>query len=308
MSLILRCLVANRISLGQAGTWLGMRIPTRFSNNQILRLASACDVPADWLSQHLLRVIDAPRTKIWTYMGQEFIPGPWARDLHGQICPLCLQTSRYCQAAWSISGFCACPRHGVSLMDRCPRCEAPITWDRPDVDICRCRYPFACEPSNLQHDLVRAVSWSSWLGSRLNHGSQEHLPPPELPSWMADLSIDGAWRIVQAFGLLKGPLEVLRQRDLTRLRSPTEICAIVNRGLERLVDFAHSPSWHARLTGVVHVQGLRRLTERSPTIADREVASQLLDMLRHRGRHARGGRLNAVPSQRELFPLTERDA
>ncbi|HEY9248524.1 MAG TPA: TniQ family protein [Rariglobus sp.] len=53
-------------------------------------------------------------------------------DLFGtkwrRACPLCLQESLHHRCWWDVQVASACPVHGLSLVDHCPRCSEPLRW------------------------------------------------------------------------------------------------------------------------------------------------------------------------------------
>lgn len=55
-----------------------------------------------------------------------------------RICPECVKERGGIEAVWDVAYSCACPLHGLFLIDACPRCNLPISWDRNRIDHCSC--------------------------------------------------------------------------------------------------------------------------------------------------------------------------
>jgi len=64
---------------------------------------------------------------------------------HPKICVQCLRGGQgpgvdeaVCDRLWDLCVILACPRHRCLLVDRCPRCNRRLSWNRPAPDRCRC--------------------------------------------------------------------------------------------------------------------------------------------------------------------------
>lgn len=56
------------------------------------------------------------------------------------VCPPCVARAGCASASWELTALAACPEHGCWLIDKCPRCKRPLSWNRPDVAICGCGF------------------------------------------------------------------------------------------------------------------------------------------------------------------------
>jgi TniQ len=56
------------------------------------------------------------------------------------VCSDCLRENPYCRKFWDLPVVTICPQHRSLLLDKCPSCRIPITWDRKSVSQCRCGY------------------------------------------------------------------------------------------------------------------------------------------------------------------------
>lgn len=61
----------------------------------------------------------------------------WNRK-YGRACPLCLRQKGYWRQYWELSLASTCPEHGVTLLEECHSCGAPISWQRPNLLNCSC--------------------------------------------------------------------------------------------------------------------------------------------------------------------------
>lgn len=76
----------------------------------------------------------------------------------GPVCPVCLGQDEipYERLLWSFRPIPVCVEHGCIFVCRCPSCQRPLRWDRPDVSRCRCGQrlgeiePLTVSPHGLQ--------------------------------------------------------------------------------------------------------------------------------------------------------------
>ncbi len=75
------------------------------------------------------------------------------------ICACCIREEPYVQAKWDHELVTACPRHGVLLLDECPRCSEPITRERESITHClNCNFSFVDAKTALATDVDLAIS------------------------------------------------------------------------------------------------------------------------------------------------------
>lgn len=83
-----------------------------------------------------------------------YLPSPWAGKrrvnlFNGQpinrmainldrprVCPACLKDSAHLRMAWELAPAAVCADHGAILLDACPSCGKPISWNRGHVCLC----------------------------------------------------------------------------------------------------------------------------------------------------------------------------
>ena len=54
------------------------------------------------------------------------------------VCSDCLRENPYCRKFWDLPVVRVCPQHHSLLLNMCPDCREPITWNRKSVSRCRC--------------------------------------------------------------------------------------------------------------------------------------------------------------------------
>ena len=116
-----------------------------------------------------------------------------------------------------------------------------------------------------------------------------------VPRFLDELSLDGAIRLVEAFGILRvvadPPRAAARAACLQQGRA-----GLIERGLERLEEIDGSPERVLARAEFIHVPALERLRATGVTQADSKCAALFLRYLRapaseaadRRGRHGRG--------------------
>lgn len=57
-----------------------------------------------------------------------------------KFCPNCLGESAHWKASWDLVFTVACEKHGLLLLDQCPKCQKPLSWDRPHLTKCTCGF------------------------------------------------------------------------------------------------------------------------------------------------------------------------
>ncbi|MCU7374878.1 TniQ family protein [Paucibacter sp. O1-1] len=122
-----------------------------------------------------------------------------------KVCPACLRETGFARIPWMTRAVPACRRHGYSLLQDCAACGRPIRWSRPAVRICRCGRFFktADKSKPLEAELS---NWLQWVEAVLQgDATAARGAMAELPPLLHDLTLDGAYRLVEAFGLLEEP-------------------------------------------------------------------------------------------------------
>ena len=199
--------------------------------------------------------------------------------LYAKLCPQCVREQGITRLSWLLRATVGCPRHGYSLIWACQRCGLGIGWDRPDIDICRCGYPFRAAPAAPLEEGVAA--WQSWLEARLCPTSAAigDEKVAALPAVLAGLSLDGAYRIIEAMGLRAEPNSSVRG-DLAQHATPPRLGSVVDRGLDRLRAIEADPATAHRYSALTNHQALARLAKDYSTEQDHLVAWWLMNAFR----------------------------
>lgn len=81
---------------------------------------------------------------------------------HPAVCPSCLAADEYpyARSLWDHRLVTSCLTHRQRLLDTCPECKAALSWDRPDIAICKCGYDLRMGPlvpaNPAEHEIVSA--------------------------------------------------------------------------------------------------------------------------------------------------------
>ena len=181
--------------------------------------------------------------------------------------------------AWMTRAAPACAKHGYGLLQKCVSCGAPIRWARPGVSVCRCGrfYKPVGEPEPLQPELQ---SWLNWTEAVIGADPlAADKAASSLPALVRSMSIDGAYRLIEAFGLLETASDPVREvRHVSAsLRTVGNVLA---RGLRRLGETASSDDINRLPFELAHLPALRDLADRPACEADGLRAAWLLDIYR----------------------------
>ncbi len=104
-----------------------------------------------------------------------------------RFCPCCLTESAYWRANWDLVFTVACEKHDLLLLDQCPQCRKPLSWDRSHITKCDCGYDLR------QADTEKA------------------------PKAAVQLAREIEFRLTTKTGISPGAIEVLRALDLELL-------------------------------------------------------------------------------------------
>ena len=171
------------------------------------------------------------------------------------------------------------------------------------IDLCRCgRYFQRVDGGVTMAHSVR--EWCRWVSVRLMSLEQHprQLPLQEaIPRVLNEVSLDAAFRLVEAFGLLRRADESIHAAN-PRRQSCESIGNAIARGLERLTLLENDPSAAERLAPLIHLAGLERLNTRAKTIEDRRCASLMLERLCSGRKFNTNFRGQSAGRQLTLFP------
>lgn len=274
----LRALRFNGIDFKAGMQWLGLFRLRRTREDNARWLAWLLNADPDAFSRRLV-LVDSEY--LWIQLaGHRLKRYAVSPGLYAKLCPFCVRDSAITRLSWLLRPMVGCPWHGYSLVLSCQHCGRKIGWDRPDIDICRCGYPFkaASDVETLEPDVL---AWIDWLECTL-------LPPMRLqkadgkvalPAALTHMSIDGAFRVVEALGLLSEPgTSVRAARNATA--TPREQGRVIARGLMRLREIESDPDAARHLSGVVHHDELISVARDFAAPEDQALAWWLLNCMR----------------------------
>lgn len=285
MSLVLRAFQANGVPYDEGMRWLGMDRRQALGDGDVAALAWALQAEADDVRERL--VLLESRGDRWVHLaGQRLSRWIAPTSMTAKVCPACLGEAGCARIAWMTRAAPACYRHGYSLLQRCSDCGRPVRWARPALRICRCGRFFksAGDSKPLESELC---SWLRWTEAVL-HGDAPAVQDAmfKLPPMLRDVTLDGAYRLVEAFGLLSEPGDPIR--DVRHSSAGlTEVGGVLARGLRRLTAIGRAEDLATETFDAVHLPILRELADNPAAEADGQRAAWLLDV-------HRAGRLSGV--------------
>ncbi len=83
-----------------------------------------------------------------------------------RFCPACVEEKDYWPQEWELSLFVACQHHRLTLVDMCPGCSQPVTWNRTSLFRCVCGHRLSDAPQIEASDLE--VEFCRLLAAKLN--------------------------------------------------------------------------------------------------------------------------------------------
>lgn len=144
-----------------------------------------------------------------------------------RVCVACLKGDAYARAIWDIGLSTACPTHRMLLIDGCPKCRSPYSWNKGELCKCHnCGYDVRLsnsKPATKEQILVQEIINKKLLQDIPNSESETlslpiltPLPANEL---MSTILMIGAFQ-TRLFGrhwhLLCARLSVSKMTELTR--------------------------------------------------------------------------------------------
>ena len=269
---VLRALTRNGLNFSRAAAWLNLPWKTAIRDTDVRQWSWAVRVDSDWLDHRIPSSRQHEGHMSYGFMGSRWRGAHSFRLRNPQVCTACIRERQYCSATWDLMGVCLCATHRIHLTDTCFHCRKPLQWNRPGIDLCTCkRYLTHAAPQAPVDD--RVVRWVEWVSMRLTEiGPFAH--DPLLAGLPPELSIDGTYKVLLAFGLKTKGHEVLPATVWGRHISPVAMALALGRGIDRLTCALATGAWEA-LASVVHDPTLERLEGLGVSQADRDVARRL---------------------------------
>ena len=294
MSHVMRAFWSNGMSMKRGYLWLHVRLGRPLRDVDVRVLAWAVQASPDWLVERSFIASGLTEDR-WLRLGtRRFSSATLLAGKSARVCTRCLSEFGFCDLTWSFKFAPLCNKHGVLLLTECSHCRRTISWDRPQIDICPCGRYFKSALPGAELP-VSVKDWSIWLAHKLTQADRRARNRDAVPGILNELSMDGAFRLIEAFGILRNPDEQLRVA-VAAARSSAGMVGVIVRGLERLALIDGCLDKVRDIAPQVHVAALERLRTQAVDPADVNCAALLLRKLGHRsdcqvdkrGRHVRG--------------------
>ncbi len=279
MSWLLRAFQANGIQYEEGMRWLGLDRRTGLSDSDVVKVAWALHADADEVRGRMT-LLESRTGGRWVHLaGHRLCRWVAPTTMMAKLCPLCLREAGFARIDWLTRAVPACRRHSCSLVQACASCGRKIHWARPGLRICRCgRFfkPFEVGGS-LEPELV---AWLEWVEAvLLGDAGVARSASLRLPPLLQDMTVDGAYRMVEAFGLLErpgAPVRAVRHSSV----SLSAVGAMLTRGLRRLSEVGRAEGMALQAFEDVHFPVLTELAEEPAADVDGRRAAWLLDCYR----------------------------
>ena len=273
---------------------LGLSYSAHPTRDDALSLAYLLQASPTWFTRELpSRATGNPFS--CDYGGQRFLAPAHLKFRNPQICPACVHARGYCLKVWDLSLFTVCPIHERPLVDGCRRCERPLSWNRPAIDVCSCGRAFSAPPSEqvsgAESFIAGAIDAHMCGNPFLPTSFEGH----GLPGLLADLSLNALLFALQAFGEVAGPHQRTPPAATTKARDSACWREILSRACTRLSLMGDGQKDFELLSSVVSEVILTRVSRHSLKTADTQVGKVLSRSVFGRGKEL------PTSDQMELF-------
>jgi hypothetical protein len=169
------------------------------------------------------------------------------------------------------------------------------------MDVCTCgRYLIRASGQHVANDQL--LCWVRWIEWRLGiyNGAEGARFAKLIPNVLNAMSLDGAMRLVIAFGILDGPLQSVGVATWRRLNNQGVI-DVIKRGLSRLHQIGDSLESLGDIDSLVHLPILERMRSDGVETIDVQNASQLVTTLKKTPSGTWDRRVKLTDGQLSLF-------
>ena len=276
---LLRWLGTNHLPFRWLKKVLGIRGPRLPDTRDAIVLSYLTGVEHDQLKSMLLQIFGNAKEGGVLVYGQQLLFRDLYRFRSPQICPSCIHQKGYISRCWEFGPIPICIEHGVYLIDHCEHCKKPIRWDRPTIDICQCGRIFSSPVNPSDRPSQAELNLAVWVLKPLMINEIPRSPVlSQAPPWMEHLSIDGALRIIKAFGICEIPYEAISSSYPWGKCTSLFWRDLFKRAALRIEGFLDPPI-PSELSALVYQPFLERLAFYPLTTADKESALYLLKQL-----------------------------
>lgn len=257
MGCCLRAASKNACSLAQIRRLLEVGENEQFKGIHAERLGRLTGINVAWLTQALPCVVGVGAGARVRIYGHDFRSRAALRLRKPQICWICIRQYGYTKASWDLGLSTVCTEHQCSLIDRCPRCQLALRWDRPDIIWGHCGHAIASPPS-AHSECGKLLAFQTILEESLAHRT----PLAQLQAigafqWLDGLSPNGWMDVLTAFGVQHAPSSVPKKGTFSRQHTSDSAHSVVSRGWERFT------AW---MNGYVEIQDLRETISEAPLL------------------------------------------
>jgi hypothetical protein len=274
LSACLRSASANGVNLHWLRRQMGLTERVQLRAEHAYKLAGILQIDVKWLQSHLINGARTDAGWVGALQGFMFSSKNHLRGLHPQVCSHCIHERGYGRDAWEYTLLTSCSIHGTGLSERCEKCKARLRWDRPAIDLCVCKWPLSSgrEKVSDAEEIVASLVEDRLRGREMGGA----LRTAGIPGWLSELSVDGLFSMIHAFGSLKDQLSVSGACIATKRMPSSYWKVVVCRAIERLRRLQIGDELGEL---AVSCPQLFRLAVRGVCLADRDIAAELLELL-----------------------------
>ena len=131
------------------------RARTVANNNSLRILSQLSGISAEQLQAfsyaEVQEVREIRRLVHYCRFGTTLIRRHWLKLKKARVCPQCLAESAHIRAIWDVKFISACAKHGLALLEQCPRCKRSLSWSRNTVAFCNCGLDLRLAKTALVH-------------------------------------------------------------------------------------------------------------------------------------------------------------
>ena len=276
---LLRWLGTNHLPFRWLKKVLGIRGPRLPDTRDAIVLSFLTGVEHDQLKSMLMQTFGNAKEGGMLVYGQQLLFRDLYRFRNPQICPSCIHQKGYISRNWEFGPIPICIEHGAYLIDHCEHCKKPIRWDRPTIDICQCGRLFSSLVNPSDRPSQAELNLASWALKPLMINNSPHSPKTsQAPPWIEHLSMDGALRIIKAFGICQTAHEPISSSYPWGKCTSQFWRDLFRRAALRIEGFLHAPMISG-LSTLVYQPFLERVAFYPLTTTDKESALYLLKQL-----------------------------
>lgn len=301
MGFVLRMSVANHLNgIQWLGAVLGKDRIFHLSIDHIPMISWVFGAPLESFRDISISFMSGTRNSYWNFYSHPISKSYLIRHRMPQLCTRCIEEAGVIKKIWDLRSVTVCPFHKILLLDRCDLCGKPISWNRPSIFLCTCRFDFRHSKATLvdQEECMFAQNFEIKLMSDIRPFSPSSLKDPS--SLLNTLSVDGAARIIHATGILRDSSDFLTAGKSKQEIRTKEMHEIVKRSIARLSRITFKNSDRGACSEFL-TTALLNLEQEGFTQNDRDLAWHLI-YLGRKGLPNRASFLNRNPrSQLKLL-------